>query len=54
MCEGKKEIDEKPKQAFEKEGIKFLRSDNIDIGERIPLLNGSIGIVCAEANFCKN
>lgn len=54
MCEGKKEIDEKLKEALEKEGIKALRSDNIEIGGRIPLPNGSIGIVCAEASLCKN
>lgn len=54
MCEGKKEIDEKLKETLEKEGIKLLRSDNIEIGGHIPLPNGDIGIVCTEASFCKN
>lgn len=54
MCERKKEIDGKLKEVLKREGIKLLRSDNIEIGGRIPFPNGSIGIVCAEANFCKN
>lgn len=53
MCEGKKEINEKLKKSLEREGVKLLRSDNIEIGGRIPLPNGSVGIVCEEARLCK-
>lgn len=54
MCEGKKEINEKLKESLEREGIKLLRSDNIEIGGRIPLPNGSVGVICAETKLCKS
>lgn len=37
--------DKKLKEAFEKQGVRVLKSDNICIGGRIPLLNGKVGII---------
>lgn len=45
--------DERLKEAFEKEGIRVLKSDNICIGGRIPLPNGKVGIVYEETQINK-
>ena len=41
-------MDEALKQALESQGIRLLRSDNICIGGRIPLPDGTVGIICGE------
>lgn len=41
------------KQAFESEGIRLLKSDNICIGGKIPLPDGTVGIICEEESSGK-
>lgn len=48
---------EKLKEALEEEGIVLLRSDTIEIGEKIALPGGKLGIVARrmeERNYEKN
>ena len=41
------------KKAFADEGIVILKSDNICIGGKIPLPNGTVGIVAEETDIKK-
>ncbi len=43
------EENKKLRQALEQEGVRLLKSDNICIGEKIPLPNGVVGVVYEES-----
>lgn len=40
------------KEALADENIRALKSDNICIGNKIPLPDGTVGIVFEEAGYC--